>query len=110
MEAEIIFTYLDLEESDGTKHHKMKVGTKKEYKRKIKLVLKSQLSARKKIASINSLAVPVVTYNYRVICWKLDEIQGLDKLTKKQLCMNSTHVMKGDGDRIYLAYQKVKED
>ena len=37
----------------------MKVNIRKEYKRRIKLVLKSELNARNKIADINTLAVPV---------------------------------------------------
>ena len=66
----------------------MKVKIKKEYKRGIKLVLNSELNARNRIASINTLAVPVVLYSYGIIDWKLNEIQDLDKMTRKQLCMN----------------------
>ena len=60
----------------------------KEYKRRVKLVLKSELNARNKIAKINTLAVPVIVYSYGIINWKLDEIQDLDRITRKQLCMN----------------------
>ena len=45
----------------------MKAKIKKEYKRRIRLVLKSELNARNKIAVINTLAVPVVSYSYGVI-------------------------------------------
>ena len=45
----------------------MKVKIRKEYKRRIKLVLKSELNARNKIAAINTLAVPVILYSYGVI-------------------------------------------
>ena len=37
--------YLGMEEEEEVQHHKMKVKTKKEYKRRIKLVLKSELNA-----------------------------------------------------------------
>ena len=47
-----------MEDGEGVKHHKMKVKIRKEYKRRIKLVLKSELNARNKIAAINTLAVP----------------------------------------------------
>ena len=36
-----------------------------------KLVLKSELNARNKIAAINTLAVPVILYSYGIIDWKL---------------------------------------
>ena len=51
-------------------------------------MLKSELNARNKIVAINTLAVPVILYGYGVIDWKLDEIQNLDRMTRKQLCMN----------------------
>ena len=82
------YKYLGMEEGEGVQHHKMKVKIRKEYKRRIKLVLKSELNARSKIAAINTLAVPVILYTYAVIDWKLDEIQDLDRMTRKQLCMN----------------------
>ena len=62
----------------------MKAKIQKEYKRKIKLILKSELNVRNKINAINTLAVPIVTYNYAVTDWKIGEIQAIDKMTIKQ--------------------------
>ena len=42
----------------------------------------------------------------RVTDWKLDEIQDLDRMTRKQLCMNWMLARKADVDRIYLPYQE----
>ena len=46
--------------------------------------------------------MPVIVYNYGIINWKLDEIQDLDRMTRKQLCMNWMLAKKADIDRIYL--------
>ena len=73
------YTYLGMEEGEGDQHHKMKVKIRKEYKRRIKLLLKSELNARNNIAAINTLAVTVILYSYGVIDWKLDEIQDIDR-------------------------------
>ena len=100
------YKYLGMEEGEGVQHHKMKVKIRKEYKRKIKLVLKSELNARNKIVAINTLAVPVILYSCGVIDWKLDEIQGLDRMIRKQLCMNWMLAKKADIDRIYLPCQE----
>ena len=54
------YKYLGMEEGEGVQHHKMKVKIRKEFKRRIKLVLKSELNARNKIAAINTLTVPVI--------------------------------------------------
>ena len=95
------YKYLGMEEEEGVQHHKMKVKIRKEYERRIKLVFKSELNARNKIAAINTLAVPVVLYSYGVIDWKLDEIQDLDRMTRKQLCMNWMLAKMADVERIY---------
>ena len=47
LESEITYTYLGIEEGEGTEHHKMKASIQKKYKRRIKLVLKSELNAKK---------------------------------------------------------------
>ena len=59
-----------------------------------------------KIAAINTVAGPVILYSYGVIDWKLDEIQDLDRITSKQLCMNQMLAKKADVDRIYLPCQE----
>ena len=100
------YKYLGMEEEEGVKHYKMKVNIRKEYKRRIKLVLKSELNARNKIVAINTLAVPVILYSYGVIDWKVDEIQNLDRMTRKELCMNQMLAMKADVHRIYLPCQE----
>ena len=69
-------------------------------------MLKSEMNARNKIAAINTLAVPVILYNYGVIHWKLDEIQDLDRMTRKQLCMNQMLAKKADVHSIYLPCQE----
>ena len=66
-------------------------------------MLKSDLNARN---TIDTLTVPVILYSYGVIDWKLDEIQDLDRMTRKQLCMNQMLAKKADVDRIYLPCQE----
>ena len=60
------YKYIAMEEGEGIQHHKMKVKKRNEYKRRIKLVLKSELNARNKIAAINALPVPVILYSYGI--------------------------------------------
>ena len=69
LEPEARYSYLGMENGDGTDPHKMKANMQKEYKRRIRLVLKTEPSARNKIAAINILAVPAVSYSYGVINW-----------------------------------------
>ena len=100
------YKYLLTEQEEWVQHHKIKVKIRNKYKRRIKLVPKSELNARNKIVAINTLAVPVILYSYGVTDWKLDEIQDLDRMTRKQLCMNQMLAKKADVDRIYLSCQE----
>ena len=99
------YKYLGMEEGEGVQHHQMKVKIKKEYKQWIKLVLNSELNARNRIAAINTLTDPVVLYSYGIIDWELNEIQDLDKMTRKQLCMNWMLAKKADVDKKNLPCQ-----
>ena len=83
LEQSETYKYLGMEEGEGLQHHEMKGKIWKEYKRRVKLVLKSELNARNKIAAINTLAVPVIVYSYGIINWKLEEIQDLDRMTSE---------------------------
>ena len=56
--------------------------------------------------AIKTLAGPVVLYSYGVIDWKLDEVQDLNKMTRKQLCMNWMFAKKAEVDRIYIPCQE----
>ena len=58
------------------------------------------------MVAINTLAVQVILYSYGVIDWKLDEIQNLDIMTRKQLCMNQMLAKRADLDRIYCPCQE----
>ena len=100
------YRYLGMEEGEGVQHHKMKVKIMREYKRRIMLVVKSELNARNKIAAINTLAVLVILYRYGVTDWQLDEVQNLDRMARKQLCMNWMLAMKADLDKINLPCQE----
>lgn len=62
-----------------------KVG--KELRRKTRLVLKSGLNAARKTEAINILAVPVITYSFSVINWRVNEIKKIDAKTRKLLTM-----------------------
>ncbi len=51
---------------------------------------------------INSLAIPVVTYSFNIINWKMSDIKRLDSKTRKMLTMEKMHHPKADVDRLYL--------
>ena len=52
-----------------------------EYKKRVRKVWSSQLSA------YNVFALPVLTPTFGIICWTIQEIQNLDIITRKTLNM-----------------------
>ena len=53
------YKYFGIEERVGIQHEKMKERYKREYKRRLRIILKTELNARKKITGIGALAVSV---------------------------------------------------
>ena len=80
----------------------MKEKIRKEYYRRIRMVLKIELNAMNKIEGINTLAIPVVSYSFIIINWTLDDIRKLDRKMRKLLTKERMHHPKSDVDRMYL--------
>ena len=85
------YKYLEIEESEGIQHQQMKERLKQEYRRRLRMILKSELDARNKITAIGSLAVPVLRYSFGIIKWRLEEIKEIDRKTRKMLTMYKMH-------------------
>ena len=96
------YKYLGVHECNGINHSAMKEKVRKEYYRRIRLVLKTELNSKNRIAAINTLAVPVVQYSYNIINWNLLDLQRMDRKPRKLLTSHRMHHPKADVDRLYL--------
>ena len=70
VDQEEAYKYLGINEGDGIQHATMKEKVRKEYYRRVRLVLKSELNAANRFEADNTLAVPVVTYSFNIKNWK----------------------------------------
>jgi hypothetical protein len=95
-----MYKYLGIEESEGIQHQKMKERLKQEYRRRLRMILKSELNARNKITAIGAIAVPVLRYSFGIINWRLEEIKQIDRKTRKMLTMYKMHRPKAAIDRL----------
>jgi hypothetical protein len=50
----------------------MKERLKKEYTKKLRMILKSELNARNKTTAIGALVIPVLRYTIVIINWRLE--------------------------------------
>ena len=85
LDQESTYKYLGIEESEKVEHKKMKERLKKEYLKRIKVILKSELKAKNKIEAIRTFAVPVILYSCGIIDWYQEDLNQLDISTRKML-------------------------
>ena len=96
------YTYMGILELDEIKEHEMKHKVTAEYKRRLRLILKSKLNGKNKIRAINTWAVALLRYGAGIINWKVDELKQMDRTTRKTLTMYGALHPKSDIDRLYL--------
>ena len=96
------YKYLGILEADQIKHLQMKDKVSKEYLRRLRKILKSSLNSRNMITAINSRAVSIIRYTGGIIDWNTDELQKLDRKTRKLLTTYGVFHQKGDVDRLYI--------
>lgn len=96
------YKYLGLLESDKIKEEEMKRLFVKEYKRRSRLILRSKLNGKNKISALNTWAVVVLRYGAGIIKWREDEIDQLDRQTRKLLTMHKAFHPKSDTQRLYI--------
>jgi hypothetical protein len=75
---------------------------KKEYTGGLRMMLKPKLNAKNKITAIGALTVPLLTYSFDIINWRIEEIRKIDRTTTKILTMCKMPSPKGDMDSLYL--------
>jgi len=75
---------------------------KKEYLRRFGLVLGTELSAKNKIQAMRSLAVPVLRYTFGIVNRRQEELQKLDRTTRKLLIIHGQRCPKADVDCLYV--------
>ena len=103
MDPRETYKYLGIEESFDIQHKNEKEKLKKkEYLRRLRLVLGTELSAKDKMQATGSLAVPVIRYSFGIVNWHQEELQKLDRKTRKLLSIHGQHHSKADVDRLYV--------
>ena len=79
------YMYMGILGADGVKDGDMKEKIVKEYYRHMRKILKSKLNGVNAITAINSRAVSVVRYGAGIIKWTKEDLQKMDRKTRKLL-------------------------
>ena len=121
LETEGSYKYLGMLESDSIKQEQMKKKTRQEYLKRVRQVLKSELNAGNSVHAINVWAVSAFRYSAGILDWTKEELDEIDRKTRKLLVTYRMHHPKADTDRLYLprevggrglqgVWQSVEED
>ena len=100
---EEVYKYLGILEYDKVKEKEMKTEFVREYKRRLRLILRSNLNGKNKIKATNSWAVAIIRYGAGVLEWMFDKLKELDRKTRKLLIVHKGLHSKSDVDRLYIS-------
>ena len=96
------YKYLGVLGADDLKHGEMKDKIQKEYFRRLRTILKSNLNGGNTIKAINSRVVSIVRYGVGIIEWNKKELQLMDRKTRKLLTSFRALHSQADVDRLYM--------
>ena len=74
------------------RHKNVNEKIKKEYLRRLRLVLGTELSAKNKTEAVGSFAAPVLIYGFVVVNWHQEELQKLEQETRKLPTITRKHM------------------
>ena len=64
LDQEGTYKYLSFQEAEGISNFANEEKVRKEFYRRVRAILQTELNARNKVMAINSLAIPIVTYGF----------------------------------------------
>ena len=98
------YKYLGILEADKTKENEMKEIFSKEYLRRTKLIMRSKLKGRNKIMAV--WAVSLMRYGASILGWNTNELQKLDRKTRKIMTINKELHPRSEVARIYVSRRR----
>ena len=81
----------------------MKDKFRNEYFRRVKLILRSKLNGRNKIMALNTWAVSILRYGAGILKWNKNELQEMDRKTRKFMTMNKELHPRSDVAWLYVS-------
>ena len=80
----------------------MKESTKKEYIKRLRSILKSDINAYNMASAITTFAMPILRYGFGILRWTQAEIRGIDRKTRKIMTKYGFHHPKSNTNRLYI--------
>jgi hypothetical protein len=102
MDEDSDYRYLGVLECETIRNEKVKTLVKEEYKRRLRSMLKSKLNGGNLVKAINTYAASIMRYTAGIVKWNKEELEVIDRMTRKQLTLYGALHPKSDVDRLYV--------
>ena len=96
------YKYLGIIERGHISQQEMKERTEKEYVNRVRAILKSKLNGGNVIKAINTCAVATVRYGAGVINWTIEDLERMDRRTRKLLTIHGGLHPRSNVGRLYI--------
>ena len=83
LQQEETYRYLGIQETEGVTNAANKEKMRKEFYRRVRAILQTELNARSRIMAIKSLTMPIATYCFKILNWAMSETKRLDVKVRK---------------------------
>nr|XP_018896013.1 PREDICTED: uncharacterized protein LOC109029817 [Bemisia tabaci] len=103
------YKYLGYLQARGIQPKEAKQQVSDDYKRRLRSILKSELSARNPALAINTHATSLLTYTFGILNWSKTELNALDIATRREFrkyrahhprsCVERFHLPRAEGGR-----------
>ena len=95
------YKYLGILQSHGNHDEEVRRKAVSEYRKRVRQVLRSQLSARNQVTAINTFAVPVIRYTATTVNWRQEDLRAADIGTRKLMTLHGALHPKSSVARLY---------
>ena len=97
------YPYMGFLQEESIVHKKIKEELKREFKKKCKVVSKSELNSKNKVQAYNELVVAKLTYTFGVVKWTRQELEDLDVMGRKIMNMARCLHPRSAIERLYIS-------
>lgn len=102
MEDDETYKYLGFLQSKVLEHQLIKTKLQKQFKSRVRRLLKTKLNSKNLCKAINTYAIPVLTYSFGVIKWRRVELRQLRTSLSKLMTKHCMHHPKSAVQRVSL--------
>jgi hypothetical protein len=100
------YKYLGILQSYGNHDKEVSNRVTSEYRKRVRQVLRSQLSGKNQVTAINTFAVPLIRYTAAMITWRREDLKAADIGTRKLLTLHGAFHPKSSTTRLYASRSK----